>query len=386
MANDQLFIPSKIKVGYQHRTDTYTKKLAYVIYYDQKGVLRKEKSWRSWIQDKPQQQWNGKGYTTVPGIPVDDFDNVPTEGFVLNKKAGGYSSGWNHRQTYCRVFDPRGFEFEITIPNLLYILQECNAYKGKGLEGEFVYAWDGTDLVLLPCSSPDYQQSQKFTKLQEKKVSAKELIEGATYLTKKQEELVFLGRFNWVDFGYSSKMSIKKNYIFANKKEEIVSLSSLANVAVCQSDTPVLNYAALVDKFIKSDNNADFAGFEAQDTKFSYDEHKEPYHRYGRDQVDEDLPDAYFQEIAPNEYRVYKVQAHWKNEQDSLLYTWSRKWKFQHYELTSAKVVRIEGGKCTIKDNHKDIPGQFTKEELRQMGFKFMYVKLKSGKTKRVNF
>jgi hypothetical protein len=34
----------------------------------------------------------------------------------------------------------RGFEFEISIPNLLYILQECTSTKGKGLDGEFVYA------------------------------------------------------------------------------------------------------------------------------------------------------------------------------------------------------------------------------------------------------
>lgn len=31
-----IYIPKKIKVGYQNRSDTYTKKLAYVIYYDEK--------------------------------------------------------------------------------------------------------------------------------------------------------------------------------------------------------------------------------------------------------------------------------------------------------------------------------------------------------------
>ena len=41
------FIPKKIKVGYQDRDDTYTGKLAYVIYYDEKGKLRKENSWQA---------------------------------------------------------------------------------------------------------------------------------------------------------------------------------------------------------------------------------------------------------------------------------------------------------------------------------------------------
>ena len=83
--------------------DTYTKKLAYVIYYDQKNVLRKEKSWQGWRDNK---------------IEPQEFTNEPTSGFVLNKKVGDYSNGWDHRKSYCRVFDPRNFEFEITIENL----------------------------------------------------------------------------------------------------------------------------------------------------------------------------------------------------------------------------------------------------------------------------
>lgn len=31
--NSKLFIPTKIKVGYQNRSDTYTKKLAYIILF-----------------------------------------------------------------------------------------------------------------------------------------------------------------------------------------------------------------------------------------------------------------------------------------------------------------------------------------------------------------
>ena len=148
----QLFIPKKIKVGYQSRSDTYTNRLAYVIYFDNKGVLRKETSWRGWID---------------PKLGDHEFENVPTEGFVLNKKAGGHSSGWNHRNTYCRIFDPRNFEFEITIPNLLFILQESSSFKGKGLDGTFVYAWEGKDIILLPTCSAEYQSSQEFTQLQE---------------------------------------------------------------------------------------------------------------------------------------------------------------------------------------------------------------------------
>lgn len=73
--------------------------------------------------------------TTDKSMIPYEFDNVPTSGFVLNKKVGGDRYSYNPRQTYCRVYDPRGFEFEITVPNLLFILEESNSFKGKGLEG-----------------------------------------------------------------------------------------------------------------------------------------------------------------------------------------------------------------------------------------------------------
>lgn len=131
----KLYIPETVHVGFQERKDTYTGKLAFVIYSDHTGKKRCEKSWNSWRDNK---------------IPSQDFDNTPTEGFVLNKKVGDYRGSWNGRQAWIRIYDPRGFEFEIGVDNLLFILEECSAIKGKGLEGEFVYAWDRNRLVLLP--------------------------------------------------------------------------------------------------------------------------------------------------------------------------------------------------------------------------------------------
>jgi len=98
--SNKMNIPETISVGYQERKDTYTGKLAYVIYTDAKGVLRKEKSWDSWRDKK---------------IKATQHTNEPISGFVLNKGVGGSreSYGWNARNEYIRVYDPRGFEFEI---------------------------------------------------------------------------------------------------------------------------------------------------------------------------------------------------------------------------------------------------------------------------------
>ena len=177
-----LSIPEKIRVGYERRSDTYSGKLGYVIYYRGKK-LAKEQSWNNWI-DKT--------------LGYNDYDNVPTEGFVLNRSAGGYATGWNHRRTYIRVYDPRGFEIEISTENLLFILENCDCLKGKGLEGKFIYSWDGKDLVLLPCNSVDYQDNMKrIKKTVAANLTPRSLVIGKTYKVKdfgNMLDLVYLGR------------------------------------------------------------------------------------------------------------------------------------------------------------------------------------------------
>lgn len=200
---NSIFIPKRINVGYQNRSDTYTGKLAYIIYYDEKNKLRKETSWNNWRDHK---------------IQNEEFDNTPTEGFVLNKHAGGVQNswGWDARKSYCRVYDPRGFEFEITIENLLYILENANCIKGKGLEGDFVYGWDGKDLVLMPIESPDYKQISEFSYVinGNNTIKTKDLIVGATYLTKDNKKWIYMGRFDSHSSGKGYDYNKGKHFVF----------------------------------------------------------------------------------------------------------------------------------------------------------------------------
>lgn len=252
----KLTIPSRIKVGYQKRSDTYTGNLAYVIYFDHKGVLRKETSWKSWCDKK---------------LGSHDFDNVPTEGFVLNKKVGGTkeSYGWNTRQEYVRVYDPRNFEFEISIPNLLFILRECNCSKGKGLEGEFVYAWDGTSLVLLPVSSSDYVESQEYNRLQTCKTSTKDLVKGASYKAKDGKVLVYVGKFDYYivpkpDGTVAEKTAHSKKHIYWDG-EKMLPLAGTSTIAQLASAVVVPNYADLVDQYYKSVHGSKIVSLELRE-------------------------------------------------------------------------------------------------------------------------
>ena len=235
------FIPKQINVGYQERANTYTGKLAYIIYYDEKGKLRKETSWNSWRKQD---------------LGNDIFDNDPTSGFVLNKKAGDYSTGWNHRQAYVRVHDPRGFEFEISIQNLLYILENATSTKGKGLEGDFIYGWDGTELVLIPCEAPDYKELVALNDLRHagKKIGAKDMKLGATYLTKKNEEYIYLGRFT--EYDWAGSPSAKPKFWFCEKgegKNYFYTLSAVANKFIeTVSEDCVEDYASIMDELSRN--------------------------------------------------------------------------------------------------------------------------------------
>jgi hypothetical protein len=186
-------------------------------------------------------------------------ENEPTSGFVLNKKVGDYVSDWNHRQAYVRVYDPRDFEFEITIQNLLYILENATSTKGKGLEGEFVYGWDGKDLVLIPCEAPDYQELVKLNAIRhsEKKISARDLKVGATYRTRQNQEWVYMGKFD--EYNWSGTKKAKPQFWFYHRYEEerwnesgcfetMASVSQKLIEAI--SEEPAEDYADLYEKMI----------------------------------------------------------------------------------------------------------------------------------------
>ena len=415
---EKLFIPKKCKVGFNVRPDTYTGMLGYVIYNDGK-VWRKEASWTGWVENHISQEeynerkktaweqqvknytrcweqskesfekndnnsrhykntaektleqylkecrvdnldtyqyYSGKSKVNEGLIPI-EFDNVPTEGFVLNKKAGGYSSGWNHRQTYCRIYDPRGFEFEVSIPNLLFILEECNSNKGKGLEGEFVYSWEGKDLVLLPTSSPDFKSSSYFTNAQTKKVAAKDLKPGFIYETKQLKHLVFLGKFDWFEkkavevkknptdkdyyswsktrrIGYQT-IKAKKNVFYDIENKGFLGLASLTNISI---EKEVSNeYAELIEKYQKSIHFSQISSLVSKPKEVSF---KDSY--YDGNIIKED--GNYF---AVNLSRTYKDNWDSKIVDGKLITNNTKIWK---YELKYKKKISFENNALKLED------------------------------------
>lgn len=257
-----VFVAPKIRVGFQNRDDTFTGQLAYIIYYDEKGKIRKEKSWEGW-RDKD--------------IPAEEFENVPTEGFTINKDIKRYSGEWfSSTRTMIRVHDPRGFEFEVTTENLIGILMHTDCLR-RGLIGNFVYAWMGTELVLLPTNSEEYQNAVKYTTGLSKKVSAKELVPGLSYKTKREGDVIYIGRMNWYEYTDASwysyswngpRKEIKVHVFTRDDGKTFFKKPSVNFLAEPNSDTPVSNYADLVDKFNKKLYARNIVRYEFRPTAF----------------------------------------------------------------------------------------------------------------------
>jgi len=348
---DKLYIPKRLNVGFQNRKDTYTGKLAYVIYWDDKGILRKEKSWEGWRDKK---------------ISPQEIENIPTEGFVLNKDVGGVRHSyhdWNARMEKVRVYDPRGFEFEINIPNLLFILQECTSVKGKGLDGEFVYAWAGTELILIPTCCAEYKSSTEYTSLQSKKVGKSDMVEGCSYTTKNNEQLIYIGRFDYnFIYGYGPMVKCEKQHVFYNQKtNRFVPQSGFTKIAKKDTEVPVDNYAELVEKFTSGINGSKIVGIKEVPMTLVME------NQYGR--------------MRPVEYPFVKVS-------DSVFVQKSISESYRNngqngttkkYSMSNCGTYTFINRELVHKGNYSE-GKDYTMEELNEMEFCQVYVILESGK------
>lgn len=241
-----LYIPKTLLVGFQERTDTFTGKLAYVIYKDHTGKIRKEASWNGWRDHK---------------LETLEIENVPTPNFTLNKGVQRSREWFGTGRSMVRVWDPRDFEFEITVDNLLNVLMHADVSK-RDITEPCVYAWQGTNLVLLPTNSVEYQESLAHTEKQGVKTSAKDLGIGYTYSIKRDSttRVVYLGRYDRfeVERDYatgvtSQKQKPKKYHVFMDEKtREVYARDPSALIAACISDEVHPDYASMMDTYYSS--------------------------------------------------------------------------------------------------------------------------------------
>ena len=189
-----MYIPKTIKVKVQENKGSTGPFLGYATFIDERGALRKEKSWNSWGNK-------------IHG----EFDNVPLKGFKLEKTVQRSRDWFGSGRSVFRIIHPNFFIFEISANNLSEIILSSNINCGEIVD-ECILAWDKTNLALIPCSTEDYNAHKKATELIEngpEKIS--ELIVGNFYQNRDGGNVGhYVGKF--------PTLKVKKLYVNKNGK------------------------------------------------------------------------------------------------------------------------------------------------------------------------
>jgi hypothetical protein len=158
-----------------------------------------------------------------------------------------------------------------------------------------VFAWNGTELILLPTNSVEYQQSVTHTAKQTNVVRAKDLKGGATYSVKANHEqrFVYLGKLDryetenierdyqtggWRNYtrkitvGYKCVVKPKKYHVFISPAAEdhIEVRDSLAFLSECVSDEVHPDFLSLTDKYYSTAGSQQIIGLELDATAVPY--------------------------------------------------------------------------------------------------------------------
>lgn len=232
-----IFIPKVIHVGFKEKPDTFTKKLGYIIYEDEKGKLRKEVSWNNWRNKK---------------LGELKLDNTPGR-FVINKGVQRSSDWFGSGRSMVRIYDTRDFEFEISVDNLMVVLEHSDVSK-RDIVQECVLGWSGANVVLIPTNSEEYLKSVEYTQKQDTKVSAKELVKGLVYSQKKgsQAKVVYMGNYHFFETNAGSRQDKGKKHVFYNLQSELFEVPSVSTLAPAESDVLYSEFAELDQKLYKS--------------------------------------------------------------------------------------------------------------------------------------
>lgn len=167
-SNRTIKIPTKVYVGFQNRPSSDDVPLGFMTPWGEDEAAKKRiATVNNWAR--------GYGNTT-PIEPV-TLNNIPMTGFRISR-AVRRSGGWgSSNATFVRVEDPRGFELEISVQNLL-MLMDNNITQDAEIIQECIWGRDGGNNILLAVNSQPYLDATENTRRSASKVSAREVKPG----------------------------------------------------------------------------------------------------------------------------------------------------------------------------------------------------------------
>jgi hypothetical protein len=215
----------------------------------------------------------------------------------------------------------------------------------------------------------EYQESQELTALQTKKIGLKDMIPGCSYRTKKAEDIIYMGRFDWYEMDYDktqkeryrySRDTIEtvrpKQHVFYRKDhyQEFFPLSSLSTIASINSDVPVSNYADLMEKFNLMEQASHTIGLESKSYIFETDGGEKNITGWGNMKLKNGEP---FLKQEDGSY--LRCQIHPERQYDSKTSTY----KFLGYKVNGYQVYSHQNGILRIKSGESQYYGGFVEQK-----------------------
>lgn len=191
------------------------------------------------------------------------LDNAPISGFKVSRAQR--NAGWKNIITSIRMEDPRGFEVDITMTNLV-MLTDCAVIQNGEILQECVWARDGSFNVLLPVNSAPYLEAKENTRRANSKVSTRTLNIGDTIQTDKAVIGVYMGYLHALTVSdrnashsitdWQLKVEEKKNHILKITDEDgSVTYQAISSLKVSDIMSPATSKLTIRDSELEIANS-----------------------------------------------------------------------------------------------------------------------------------
>lgn len=189
MDNFQIKIHDKLYVGFQRNASaTGAMPVGWFTPYDDNKAGQKR---RDAIDNWSTYHNNGQ----KPLNPI-LLDNKAMIGFRISQRQR--NAGWHSSTEYIRIEDPRGFEVDITLVNMI-MLTDNNLIENGEILRECIWGRDGNFNVLLPINSTPYEQAFSNTERQKTHVNIRKLSRGDHVVLKNGISGRYMGKLHSVN-------------------------------------------------------------------------------------------------------------------------------------------------------------------------------------------
>jgi len=166
------------------------------------------------------------------------LENKPMYGFKISRKLR--ANGWRSDIQTVSIEDPRGFEFEVSVANLIMLTDSNLIHNGEIIQ-QCVWARDGAINILLPINSQPYLDAVVNTERVSKRVNTRSVKPGNKVLLHDGIKGVYMGSMYTIMRDYNRNLSISQ------KKKHIVRVEGDSGTSVEYHGYPTMKISEVLD-------------------------------------------------------------------------------------------------------------------------------------------